>query len=99
MDDIENQEDQIENDEYINNLSDSVNIILDSTSSMESLLGGSTSMVNDIRDNLIDTATGKVTPEKLKSYLLSIQNSTGTESSNNGSGINGGNHGNGGRNI
>ena len=56
-------------------------------------------MVNNIRDNLIDTETGKVTPEKLKSYLVSIQNSTGTESSNNGSGINGGNHGNGGRNI
>lgn len=88
-----------ENDEYINNLSDSVNIILDSTSAMENLLGGSTSMVNDIRDNLIDAATGKVTSEKLKSYLLSIQNSSGSESSNNGSGINGGNHGNGGRNI
>lgn len=88
-----------ENDEYINNLSDSVNIVLDSTSSMESLLSGSTSMVNDIRDNLIDATTGEVTPETLKSYLLSIQNSMVTESSNNGNGINGGNNGNGGRNI
>lgn len=92
-----------ENEAYTENLTNSINIILESSGSMESLLGGSVSMVNDIKDNLIDETSGKVTSEKLKAYLLSIQNSADNNNSNNGSSNNGsgmnGNSSHGGRNI
>lgn len=82
---------------YIDNLTLSVNTAIDSLTSMESLLGGSISMVNDIQTSLLDDITNQVSVDKLKEYLTSIkenQNTSGTgSSSSNGQGDGQGNGG------
>lgn len=75
---------------YIDNLTLSVNTAIDSLTSMESLLGGSISMVNDIQTSLLDDITNKVSVDKLKEYLTSIKENQSIIGI-----FSGGNHGNG----
>lgn len=83
-----------DNDAYLNELTLTLNTAFDSLSSMEDLLGGSTSMVNDIKGSLLDEVTNQVSADKLKEYITSIKNSQNSGSSNSGSSGNG-SHGNG----
>lgn len=83
-----------DNDAYLNELTLTLNTAFDSLSSMEDLLGGSTSMVNDIKGSLLDETTNQVSADKLKEYITSIKNSQNSGSSNSGSSGNG-SHGNG----
>ena len=65
---------------------------------MESLLGGSTDMVNDIKGSLLDEITNQVSADKLKEYITSIKETANNNSSGSGSGNGQGNgQGNGGR--
>ncbi len=77
-----------ENDSYLEELTLTLNTAIDSLSSMESLVGGSVDMVNEIKSSLLDEVTNQVSAYKLKEYITSIK-----ESQNNGSG-NGCNSGN-----
>lgn len=88
-----------DNDAYLNELTLTLNTAFDSLSSMEDLLGGSTSMVNDIKGSLLDEVTNQVSADKLKEYITSIKNSQNSGSSNSGNGShgNGNGQGNGGR--
>ena len=74
---------------YLEELTLTLNTAFDSLSSMESLIGGSVDMVNEIKNSLLDEVTNQVSADKLKEYITSIQ-----ESQNNNSGS-GGNSGNG----
>ena len=78
-----------ENNTYLEELTLTLNTAFDSLSSMESLIGGSVDMVNEIKNSLLDEVTNQVSVDKLKEYITSIQ-----ESQNNNSGS-GGNSGNG----
>ena len=78
-----------ENNTYLEELTLTLNTAFDSLSSMESLIGGSVDMVNEIKNSLLDEVTNQVSADKLKEYITSIQ-----ESQNNNSGS-GGNSGNG----
>lgn len=78
-----------ENDTYLEELTLTLNTAFDSLSSMESLVGGSVDMVNEIKSSLLDEVTNQVSADKLKEYITSIK-----ESQNNNSGS-GGNSGNG----
>lgn len=78
-----------ENDTYLEELTLTLNTAFDSLSSMESLIGGSVDMVNEIKSSLLDEVTNHVSADKLKEYITSIK-----ESQNNNSGS-GGNSGNG----
>lgn len=80
--------------DYLDNLTLSVNTALDSLSSMESILGGSVTMVNDIKDILFDNATNQVSIDTLKAYITSIQQNSDINDGNHG-GIDGGSQGNG----
>lgn len=77
---------------YIDNLTLSVNTAIDSLTSMESLIGGSVDMVNEIKTSLIDEVTNQVSEDKLKEYLTSIKES---QNNNIGNGSNGSGQGNG----
>lgn len=62
-----------ENDEYLDELTLTVNTAVDSLSSMESLLGGSEDMVNEIKDSLLDKDSKEVSADKLKEYITNIK--------------------------
>lgn len=78
-----------ENDTYLEELTVTINTAFDSLSSMENILDGSTDMVNEMKDSLLDEVSNQVSADKLKEYITSIK-----ESQNNNSGS-GGNSGNG----
>lgn len=73
-----------ENDEYLDELTLTVNTAVDSLSSMESLLGGSEDMVNEIKDSLLDEVSNQVSADKLKEYITIIKESQSNESGNSG---------------
>ena len=89
-----------ENAAYLDDLTLTLNTAFGSLSSMESLLGGSTDMVNDIKGSLLDEITNQVSADKLKEYITSIKETANNNSSGSGSGSGNGQgngQGNGGR--
>lgn len=86
-----------ENETYIEDLSLALNTAFDNLDSMEELLGGSTDMIYEIKNSLIDETTNKVSEEKLKAYINNIKERQNNGSSNNGNGSYGNGQGNGGR--
>lgn len=71
-----------ENDIYLEELTLAVNTAFDSLSSMESLLGGSEDMVNEIKDSLLDEDSNQVSADKLKEYITIIKESQNNDSGN-----------------
>lgn len=64
-----------ENDAYLDNLTEALNTAFDGMTSMEDILSGSESMVNDVKSNLFDE-NDKTSSDKLKSYLESMKNNS-----------------------
>ncbi len=62
-----------ENDTYLEELTLTLNTAFNGLSSMESFLGGSTDMVNEMKSSLFDEVLNQVSEDKLKSYITSIQ--------------------------
>ncbi len=75
-----------ENNAYLEELTLALNIAFDSLSSMENILDGSTDMVNEMKDSLLDEVTNQVSADKLKEYITSIKESQNNESGNSGNG-------------
>lgn len=93
---VDNFLNNAENEEYIEDLTLSLNTAFDSLSSMEGLLGGSIDMVNEIKSSLLDEVSNQVSADKLKAYITSIKESQDSGSSNS-QGSHGNGQGNGGR--
>ena len=71
-----------ENDTYLEELTLTINTTFDSLSSMENILDGSTDMVNEMKDSLLDEVSNQVSADKLKEYITIIKESQSNESGN-----------------